>query len=183
MPILKVIHEEPYYVAGDGKYHDDAAVESVISYVLNPAKTRNNFVGGRGVNVNHAAYEMNRMAEAFDKESGIRIRHMVLSFSKQEERRLGKNRYDVAVMLNRIAQYAISFYAGQYQIIYAVHEDTAHPHIHMVMSVVNCKTGRKYDGRKQDYYAYQNFLDRFFKENFGMYLMTMTDRRDQYFYN
>ena len=133
--------------------------------------------------MNHAAYEMNRMAEAFDKESGIRIRHMVLSFSQKEERRLGRTRYDVAVMLNRIAQYAISFYAGQYQIIYAVHEDTGHPHIHMVMSVVNCKTGRKYDGRKQDYYAYQNFLDRFFKENFGMYLMTMTDRRDQYFYN
>ena len=109
MPILKVIHEEPCYVAGGGKYHDDAAVESVISYVLNPAKTRNNFVGGRGVNVNCAAYEMNRMAEAFDKESGIRVRHMVLSFSQKEERRLGRTRYDVAVMLNRIAQYAISF--------------------------------------------------------------------------
>ena len=98
MPILKVIHEEPCYIAGGGKYHDDAAVESVISYILNPAKTRNNFVGGRGVNVSYAAYEMNRMAEAFDKESGIRVRHMVLSFSQKEERRLGRTRYDVAVI-------------------------------------------------------------------------------------
>ncbi|MCI5928051.1 MAG: relaxase/mobilization nuclease domain-containing protein [Pseudoflavonifractor capillosus] len=178
MPILKVIHEEPCYISGAGKYHDDAAIDSVVSYVLNPAKTTNYFVGGRGVNINHAAYEMKRMAEAFDKESGIRVRHMVLSFSQQEARRLGKTRYGVAVVLNRITQYAISYYAGEYQTIYSVHEDTKHLHIHMVMSVVNCKTGKKYDGKKQDYYAYQKFLDQFFKENFGMYLMTMTDRRD-----
>lgn len=178
MPVLKVIHEEACYFSGEGKYHDSAAAESVVSYVLNPEKTRNDFIGGRGVNVSQAAYEMNRMTEAFDKESGIRVRHMILSFSPQEERRLGKTRYNVAVMLDRIAQYAISYYAGEYQIIYAVHEDTRHLHIHMVMNVVSCRTGKKYDGRKKDYYAFQSFLNDFLKDQFGMHLMTMTDRRD-----
>ena len=62
MAVFKVIQYQPGYISRKGKYHDDMAVDSVIAYVLNPEKTRNFFIGGHGVNVNYAAYEMKRLS-------------------------------------------------------------------------------------------------------------------------
>lgn len=180
MPILKVIYEQPRYFAeqsGRGKYHDEDAVETVVNYCLCPDKTPHHFIGGYGVNLKQAGYEMNRLAEAFDKDHGVRLRHMVLSFSQTEQRQLSLERDGVNSCLNEIAQYAIAYYGHEYQILYAVHEDTRHSHIHMVMNTVNYKTGKKYAGRKEDYYNFQNYLKSFLKENFDMILMVEPDRR------
>ena len=151
MPIFKVISKvDPCYsYRGIPKYHDDESFDSVISYCINPEKAV--FVGGFGVNINQAAYEMECVAKAFGHESGLRLRHWVLSFQSREFGRLKKIDY----ILQQIAWYAARYYAWQYQIIYAVHRDTENPHIHFVMSTTNFITGGKYPGTKKDYYAYQ----------------------------
>lgn len=180
MPVLKVIYEQHGCFAEQSerkKYHDEEAVETVVNYCLRPDKTPNHFVGGYGVSLKHAAYEMNRLAEAYDKDRGVRVRHMVLSFSREEQRKLGRNRYTVNSILNEIAQYAVAYYGHEYQIIYGVHEDSAHSHIHMVMNTVNFRTGKKYAGRKEDYYHYQNYLRSFLQENYGMLLIAEPDKR------
>ena len=175
MAVFKVIQYQPGYISRKGKYHDDMAVDSVIAYVLNPEKTRNFFFGGHGVNVNYAAYEMKRLSEAYDKNYGTRLRHMVVSLDKKEERKLGKNRYEVYQMLDAVAQHAIAYYGHEYQIIYAVHENTKHAHFHMVMNTVSYRTGKKYSGKKKDYYDFIEYLNDYFKQYFGLYVMAVTD--------
>ena len=53
MAYLKIRHKESEGY-GDGKYHDDASFQTVITYILNPEKTPSNYVGGIAVDVSHA---------------------------------------------------------------------------------------------------------------------------------
>ena len=148
------------------------ALEDVTSYCMAPYKTPNHFIGGFGVNLNQAAYEMQRLAEAYGKFSGLRLRHMVLSFSNKEVKRFRSHINDE---LMKIAYYAAGYYGCQYQIIYSIHEDSDHHHIHFVMNTVNYQTGKKYPGTKEDYYAFQNYLGAFLKDYYGLQLITVTD--------
>jgi len=125
------------------------------------------------VSPNQAAYEMQLIAEVYGKTEGLRLRHMVLSFSA-EEMKFGRTRKYIEV--ERIAQYAASYYKNDYQIIYAVHEDAKNLHIHFVMNTVSYRTGRKYRGDKADYYAFQSYLGSFLKEYYKMSLCVASDR-------
>lgn len=174
MPVLKVMHRENtprYEKAADGKYHDEHALDDVIAYCLNPKKCICS--GGYAVNVSQAAYEMKRLAEAYGKDRGIHLRHMVLSFSDQEMRKLGGRKHGFS-LLNQIAQHAIAYYGHEYQIIYAVHEDSDYGHIHIVMNTVNYRTGKKYGGQKADYYGFQRHLDSLLQDTFGIYIVTVS---------
>lgn len=169
MPILKVKHvEDPHYSNGGfAKYHDGKAYESVISYCMNPEKA--SFVGGFGVNLTQAAYEMERVAQAFGNENGLHLRHWILSFEQKEFG--SRKKIDV---LKQIAWRAAGYYASQYQIIYAIHQDNNNPHIHFVMSTTNFVTGGKYPGTKEDYYNYQRYLKDVLSP-YGMYLTAVAD--------
>lgn len=99
---------------------------------------------------------MERLAQAFGQAQGVRLRHWVLSFSKEEVKKIGrKARLET---LKRFGWYAASYYGGQYQIFYAVHLDSNNPNIHFVMNTVNYQNGKKYPGDRADYYNYQQYL-------------------------
>lgn len=168
MPVLKVICEQEPYFAQQGipKYHDDEALEDVISYCQDPCKTAGGFVGGISVNTSQAAYEMDRLAWAYGKDQGLRLRHWILSFSAKEVKRLCRRDYSE---LKKVAWYAADYYGHQYQIIYALHTDADCVHLHFVMNTVNFKTGHKYGGKLDDYIAYQHYLADFFAQ-YGMKL-------------
>lgn len=173
MPVFKVIHRvDPYFAQrGLSKYHDSEALDAVISYCTRINKAC--LVGGIGIYVPNAAYEMERLAQAYGKNDGLRLRHWILSFSKEEVRSIPRK--DLPVILHRYAYYAAKYYGHQYQIIFAVHLNTDEPHIHFVMNTVNYLTGRKYPGDKADYYAYQQYLQEFFREQ-GMTLIPVADQ-------
>lgn len=57
-----------------------------------------------------------------------------------------------------IADQVAGHYSDRHQIVYAVHEDTDHPHAHFVMNQVSFRDGRHYYGTKQDYYAFQEHI-------------------------
>lgn len=176
MPTLKVIHQNNEVInaqVGCRKYHDGSALDTVIAYCLQDCKVPSKLVGSYGVNINQAAFEMHRLAQAFGKDNGLRLRHMILSFSDQE---LKAMRSRAPEYVYRIADYAARYYGGEYQIIYAVHEDTGRLHAHLVMNTVNYKTGLKYRGDKKDYYVFQNYLGSFLWNQYGMELQVVPDR-------
>ena len=86
MPALKVICMQDTYwnhVTGCSKYHDSEAVDTVLSYCVQECKTPSSLIGGYGVNVKQASYEMQRLTDAYGKSNGLHLRHMVLSFSNR----------------------------------------------------------------------------------------------------
>ena len=131
-----------------GKYHDDDSYFDVANYILDLYKTPNHFVGGISDDPFAVAYQMQSLAQYFNKDEGVRIRHMIVAFSK-EDRVYPSLAFEIA---KKISEY----YQSKYQIIYAVHEDHEAPHIHILMSMVNYNNGQKYDGSTKDY---NNFLN------------------------
>ena len=164
-------------VTGCHKYHDAEALDAVITYCLQEQKTCSSMVGGFGINIGQAAYEMKRLAAAFGKGKGLHLRHMILSFSETEVKWLGT---DAPGEIYKIAAYTAQYYADQYQILFAVHEDSAHYHIHFVMNTVSFITGKKYRGDKADYYAFQRYLGDFLKEYYRMNLYVLSDKESFY---
>lgn len=180
MPSLKVIcMQDSRWESATGchKYHDAEAWDTVISYCLQEQKTYSSMVGGFGINLNQASYEMMRLAEAFGKAKGLHLRHMILTFSQPEVDWFGT---DALGEIYKIATYAARYYANQYQIIYAVHEDTDNYHVHFVMNTVSFVTGKKYRGDKADYYSFQKYLSDFLDEYYGMNLHVFSDKNSHY---
>lgn len=173
MPVLKVIDKEtsPFYISTLGKYMDYEALPDVISYCTKLGNACR--VGGIAVYPPNAIFEMERLAQAYEKDSGLRLRHWILSFSVQDLKTFRKA--DRLEMLYRFGWYAASYYGGQYQILFAVHLTNHNPHIHFVMNTVNYRTGYKYPGDIGSYYAYQQYLKDFFR-TFGMTLIVVSDQ-------
>lgn len=78
--------------------------------------------------------------EIFRNTSGRRARHEIVSFWRDEI-------YDDNGV-NRIVEIAYTFaqwyYLQGFQVAFAIHLDTGHPHIHFVINTVNFITGKKY---------------------------------------
>ena len=136
-----------YKVFGRGETHffDSNSYQNCIQYITNPQKAM--FVGGCNVSsIKAAAAEMQQTARSFRKDCGKRVRHSELSFSESE--------IVTPEMANEYAQRIIAFYAPEYQIVYAVHVNTSHTHIHFVMNQVSFVDGHRYQGKKYDYYQF-----------------------------
>lgn len=135
-----------YKVVGVGerkKYSDETSYYNVINYILNHAV----YSGAENIwSINTAADEMLNAAVFFNKNSGKRVRHSVLSFGAWEG--------VTPEMADEFARKIILHYADRYQIVYAVHANTDEVHIHFVMNMISFVDGERYDGKKDDYYEF-----------------------------
>ena len=144
-----------------GKFQDPNAYTDVIQYCTNPDKTPSGLIGGRNLDTNYAAEQMETVADVFGKNSKTRVEHTVLSFSPNEE-----------ISLEGIVEIADSladYYAEDYQVLYAVHENTDNPHVHMVMNRISHRDGHRYRGNKQEYYGVQTHLKKELRKH-GLHL-------------
>ena len=136
-----------YRVFGRGETHffDPDSYRDIVTYITNPQKAA--FTGGCNVSgIETAAAEMQQVAKVFGKDCGKRVRHSELSFSECET--------VTPEMANEYAQHIIEHYAPEYQIVYAVHTNTNHLHIHFAMNQISFVDGHRYQGKKDDYYRF-----------------------------
>lgn len=155
MATLKVICKNPTGSSYDEKYKDDFAIHNVVSYILNPQKTQG-FIGGWAVDPNCAAQEMQLLQKLYHKESGVRIRHWVVSFLPKEINRAAeKLQCAPEQLLWNIGAFLAEYYKNKYQVIWGVHLDKPNnPHIHFAMSTVSFVDGKKYGGTIAEYSDY-----------------------------
>lgn len=69
---------------------------------------------------------------------------------------------------------ACRFYADTYQIVYSVHEDAKHLHVHFVMNMISYQNGKRYSGQKKDFYDYLKYLQEI-ADLFGTYIIRVKD--------
>lgn len=172
MAILKVktqVREDMRSQVGNKKYHDDQAVEDVMKYILREDKVREGCVGGFAVNPSLAANQFEMIAEVYGKNYGVRLRHMILSFSPSEEIDLHDTK--------NIAYQVASYYGNDYQIVWACHTDARCLNVHMVMNTVSYQTGMKYDGSKADYYGFEKHINTVLQP-YGTYVEMKSDKAD-----
>ena len=143
MAVLKIVNH-------CGKYHDENARATLERYIKDIWKTDPLFIDGLAVNPKYAAEEMSKLAEVAGKTSGIQLRHFILSLAPREAR-------DPIFVLS-LARAVAEYYADEYQILFAVHCDHHYLHAHFMMNAVSYKTGLKYPGTKDDYYAFKRHV-------------------------
>ena len=134
----------------DGKYFDDLALKNAINYILNPIKAKSRMIGAYGVQIEYAAQQMEFVSRAYNNYDKLRLRHFIISFAD--------NDCILPCDAIYIAQRAAEFYANRYQIIFGIHEDADHLHVHFVMNQVSYLDGRKYSGSKKEHYDFVNYM-------------------------
>lgn len=135
----------------ESKYTDDNAYEDVIGYCLNRSKASKSLVGGVGLNLAYAPDQMRYVARLFNKDSGIRLTHFVISFNKKEH-------INTETAFN-IAKKVADCIGSRYQILFAVHEDKVIPHIHFVFNNVSYIDGMKYSRGSTEYEYFIRSID------------------------
>ena len=181
MALIKFITKSALDSPYENKYSDDQALENVISYAYdlkNDGWKTNGYVGGWAVDPRTAITEMKLLTKFWHKESGIRLRHWIISFTEgdleQAARRLpGQDCWNI---LYRLGLEFTAYYAEQYQIVFAVHLDHGAGHLHIVANTVSYVDGRKYSGTKQEYYEYLRYVN-LVARRFGFNIYPVADRR------
>lgn len=136
MPILKIKNKP---------YRDDKALATVVNYVLNTS-----CVGGLFVDPNHAVEQMRLVKQLWYKTEGRQVRHFYVSFSDSE-----------GVSIDEAFEYGYKiarYYADRFQIVFGVHHDTLHIHIHFAVNTVSYIDGRMYSGSWGNYAELRDFI-------------------------
>ena len=141
-----------YSVMGVGEHHKffvDNSYIDAINYIRQDGHAP--YVGMVNLSsMETAAAEIQATAASFEKDSGKRLRHSVLSFHESE--------HVTPEQAHAYGQQIVQYYALEYQMAYSVHMNTENPHIHFVMNQVSYVDGHRYRGQKKDYYDFRNHI-------------------------
>ena len=130
----------------DAGYPDDNDIFNVMHYACSEKDkdVRVCFWDTRGLpkNITKAVALLVRTQEFMRKDGGRRINHTIISFpdSVTDEKLV----YAVA---DRLADHL----GHEYPLIYGIHEDTNHLHIHFAMNTISRQTGKKWHASKKEF--------------------------------
>ncbi len=129
------------------EYRDDMAVRHVVSYILRHAVAS----GGYGLSPDYPVICMNGLKRAWNKDSGSRLNHYIFSLSSPEENQ---------ITINELLSFGAVFsrFLHEFQTVYAVHANTHHLHLHVVMNTVSFLSGRKYSSGFIPLLQFRDFL-------------------------
>lgn len=149
-------------ISAKGKYQDDLTIPNLITYITRPDKTPCGIIAGNNIDFNDIAGSMVRVSESYNKNSRIRAHHFIVSFMPHEIPSQG--------IVICIAMEICRFFSDEYQIVYALHEDTQYPHLHFVFNSISYIDGHRYRGGIGDYnrlyYYIRSVLEAFRIYNF-----------------
>jgi len=114
-------------------------LKRVIDYITDTNKTCNDLVGGNVVNKDNALSRMSVVKEYYNKCGGREYIHFVVSFKNQQNADII---YDIANKISELYK--------EYQVLFAVHLNTQHTHIHFIINTVCLTDGHKYSQSKSD---------------------------------
>lgn len=119
-------------------------LKNALEYICNEIKTDNgNLVGSINCLPDFSFEQMIQTKKIFGKTGGRQGYHFVISLEPGE----GNEKQ----MFEIIRRFAEEFLCGEYEAVYAVHNDKNHLHGHLVFNSVDMVTGRKYDYKKGDW--------------------------------
>lgn len=118
---------------------------NAIRYILDPNKTDNSRLAGgnSGKKPKEVLDNFLETKEAFQKPDGRQGYHFVISFAPGET--------DEATTYEVIREFCEEYLGDDYDYVFAVHNDTAHKHGHIIFNSVSRIDGHKYHYKKGDW--------------------------------
>lgn len=150
-------------------YPDAGALERVIAYVKKTA-----LCGGYGIDPDFAYEQMLAVKKAYHTLQGVQLKHFFITFTNSEIGLL-----DFADILNLGFQTGMLF--REYQMIYCIHLDSGHVHLHFVMNTTSFLDGHKYsDGLSMFNKLRYQLQEQFPKEPVCLYHTSSYDENNYY---
>lgn len=138
----------PNIILVQNEYKGTASLRRVIDYALSGA-----LMGGYGLDPNYAFEQMFLVKSTHDKTNGSQLKHFVISFTDQEMLYLDFN--DILQM-----GFSMGMFLKDYQLIYGIHLNTQHVHMHCVMNTVSFRDGHKFCDGLKAFYSLCGFLNK-----------------------
>ena len=129
----------------NNNYNNINIKENAIEYILNPFRAISGYVGGVGVSPECPAESMQLVSEIFNKMNGIQIRHYILSFDPEE--------FSAPYIVNDIAVQIAHTIGKEYQVVFAVHENKPHLHVHFIVNTISYIDGHRHRGTHAEFYG------------------------------
>lgn len=131
-------------------YPDLGSVQRLLNYVL-----RTPFYGGYAIDPENAFAQMRLVKEAYHKTEGVQLKHFLLTFSHEEMMHLDfKDLLELGFQVGKVLE--------RYQIVYCIHLDSDHVHMHFVMNTVSFEDGKKYSDGLVGFQRVKDFLEKRF---------------------
>ncbi len=156
MALLKINNKKDSYT-NKGRYKDDNARQDVFNYMIdskhpcNSQKIQHDLIGGSHVDLSDPIKSMEEVAQQYNKDRGIRAKHIIATFSEDD----GMSPGMIACAAEELSQKI----GTRYQNVYAIHEDQEIPHIHMMVNTVSHVDGYKYNPKED-----KKFIEQMYKE-------------------
>lgn len=140
----------PNLILVRNEYQDYRALYRVLDYVL-----RSNLCGGYGIDPDMAYEQMVLVKEAYHTRTGVQLKHFLITFSDNEMIYL--DFYEILDL-----GFEVGKFFGEYQMVYGIHLDSNHTHLHFVMNTTSFLDGHKYsDGLSKFNALYRYLRERF----------------------
>lgn len=139
MAITKILHINEVDTGNPARH-----LEQALDYIQNPEKTNENVLVGSINCLPETAFEqMMDTKMTFGKTDKRQGYHIIISFVP------GETTEEIAFDI--VERFAKEYLKGEYEAVYAVHNDKDHMHAHLIFNSVNLVTGVKYEYRKGEW--------------------------------
>lgn len=139
MAISKILHMKDCGSSFHGKH-----LKSALDYITVLEKTQNGrLVAAVNCQVDMAFEQMKETKKKFNKLDKRQAYHIILSFKE------GETSPDTVFELTE--KFVKEYLGNDYEAVYAVHDNTEHPHSHIVFNSVSFRDGKKYHYKKGDW--------------------------------
>ena len=147
--IIKVVNKN---------YKTQNDLENLIGYVLRikPSDRHRCSCGGFGAGTITAYEEMVKVQNHYGKTEDRLARHFIVSFNDSF--------YIDSETAVRLAYKIALYYSSKYQIIFGVHEDTGHIHIHFVLNTVSFVNGLKFSESPSEFAKFKGYVENIVNE-------------------
>ncbi len=156
MAISKILHMKDCGTAFHGKH-----LKSALEYITVPEKTQNGrLVSAVNCQVASAFEQMKSTKQKFNKVDKRQAYHIILSFKAGE--------VDADTVFELAEKFVKEYLGDKFEAVFAVHDNTDHPHAHIVFNSVSFKDGSKYHYRKGDWERYIQPITNRLCEEYGL---------------
>lgn len=170
MAISKILHMQDCGKAFHGKH-----LKAALSYITVPEKTQNGrLVSAVNCQTASAFEQMEETKERFGKKDKRQAYHLILSFQENEA--------DPDTVFKLTQQFVAEYLGGDYEAVFAVHDNTKHPHSHIIFNSVSFRDGRKYHYKRGDWERHIQPLTNRLCAEYGLSVLELeegTEEREQ----
>ncbi len=132
----------------NANYSKDYDVENIMRYVCSEKQEHQHmqlhYWDTRGLpkNLEKAIALLKASQQYMGKDTGRRINHIVISFPETIQ--------DVTLVYI-IANHLADYLGKEYTLIYGIHTDTNHLHIHFALNTISYRTGKKFHTNQKEF--------------------------------